>query len=314
MTKMKPVVKDQILKVICGSPDRPLKIGDIEIQCYVLEDETRVLSQRELQQAIGLSKSGPASAGEHRLSNLIARISDKIPESNVLLMSSIQSPIKFMTPWGRIANGYEATILADICEAVLAARKQGFLHPSQEKIADQCEILMRGFARVGIIALVDEATGYQYIRARNAIENLLKRYIAEDLQKWVKTFDDDFYIELFRLRKWDFYSINKRPGIAGRITVDIVYRRLAPKVLEKLQEKTERDSKGRPKTKLFQHLTPTEGHPKLREHLAAVTALMKAAPDWRRFYSSINRALPKYDTTIPMLMEFPGDDSEFSGN
>jgi len=307
MVETKPVAKDQVLKIICGSPDKPLKIGDIEIQCYILEDETRVLSQRELQQGIGLSKSGPTSTGEHRLINLIARISAKAPESNVKLMSSIQNPIKFMTPWGRIANGYEATILADICEAVLKARDTDLLLKQQLHIAEQCEILMRGFARVGIIALVDEVTGYQYIRARTAIESLLKRYIAEDLQKWVKTFDDDFYVQLFRLRKWDYYSINKRPGVAGRITVDIIYKRLAPDVLKELQERTQRDDKGRLKHKLFQHLTTAEGHPKLREHLAAVTALMKAAPDWRRFYSSINRALPRFNTTLPMLMEFEDD-------
>ena len=30
-----------LLKVIAGEPDRPLVIGDIQIACYVLEDETR---------------------------------------------------------------------------------------------------------------------------------------------------------------------------------------------------------------------------------------------------------------------------------
>ena len=30
------------LEVIAGAPDRPLVIGDIEIPCYVVEDETRV--------------------------------------------------------------------------------------------------------------------------------------------------------------------------------------------------------------------------------------------------------------------------------
>jgi len=300
--------KNNILKTICGSPDRPLRIGGVEIQCYVLEDETRVLSQRELQQGIGLSKGGGTTAGEHRLSNLIARISANDADLNVKLMSSIRNPIRFMTPWGRIANGFEATILADICEAVLKARELNLLLKQQLHIAEQCETLMRGFARVGIIALVDEATGYQQWRDRTALENILKRYISPDLQRWVKTFDDDFYVQLFRLRGWNYENINKRPGVAGRITIDIVYRRLAPNVLEELQKRTERDDKGRLKTRLFQHLTPEEGHPKLREHLAAATALMKASTDWRRFYASINRALPKYNTTIPILMDLPEDD------
>lgn len=40
---------------------------------------------------------------------------------------------------------------------------------------------MRVFARVGITALVDEATGYQYDREKNELQKILKAYIAEDL-------------------------------------------------------------------------------------------------------------------------------------
>jgi hypothetical protein len=72
------------------------------------------------------------------------------------LTARIRKPIKFVPPGGGpVAHGYEATILADICDAVLS----NVLQRQQEHIADQCEILLRGFARIGIIALVDEATG-----------------------------------------------------------------------------------------------------------------------------------------------------------
>jgi hypothetical protein len=81
--------------------------------------------------------------------------------SNDLLVA-LDNPIKFHPPHGgRLAFGYSATILADICEAVLATRNAGKLQKQHEPIADRCEILVRGFARVGIIALVDEVTGYQ---------------------------------------------------------------------------------------------------------------------------------------------------------
>src|SRR2546422_1972741 len=49
-----------------GSTDHPLTIGDIELPCYVLEDETRVLSQRGLQGGIGMSTGG-GRTGEHRM-------------------------------------------------------------------------------------------------------------------------------------------------------------------------------------------------------------------------------------------------------
>jgi hypothetical protein len=49
---------------------------------------------------------------------------------------------------------------------------------------------MRGFARVCIVALVDEVTGYQYFRAR--------QFISKKLRKWAKTFPDEFYERMFK--------------------------------------------------------------------------------------------------------------------
>lgn len=303
---------NQLRKVICGSPDKPLVFEDVQIQCYVLEDETRVLSQTGLQRGVGLSKGGGSAAGTHRLVQLMNRIASRAAAKNISLHTDVislaarlQNPVEFITPWGKTAFGYEATILADICDAILEARKHQLLQHQQIHLADQCEILLRGFARVGIIALVDEVTGYQLIRPRNAIEQLLKKYISQELQKWVKTFQDDFYIHMFRLRGWTYTDINKRPGAAAWLTIDIVYKRLAPSVLEQLEKKAERDDKGRLKHRLFQHLTLDYGHPKLREHLAAVTVLMTASRTWDEFSFLLDRALPKYNTTLPLLVDYP---------
>jgi hypothetical protein len=104
------------------------------------------------------------------------------------------------------SGGYPATILADICDVVLAARKAGVLQKQQEHIADQCEILVRGFARVGIIALVDEATGFQRDRAKDALTRILEAFIAKELRPWLRTFPDEFYQELYRLKGKEFPS------------------------------------------------------------------------------------------------------------
>jgi hypothetical protein len=42
--------------------------------------------------------------------------------------------------------------------------------PFKSHIAKQCELLVRAFARVGIVALVDEVTGYQEIRDRETLQ------------------------------------------------------------------------------------------------------------------------------------------------
>src|SRR5712692_10382868 len=41
-----PAKGPRLVKATHGSPDRPLRIGDLEIPCYVLEDGRRVLVQR----------------------------------------------------------------------------------------------------------------------------------------------------------------------------------------------------------------------------------------------------------------------------
>ena len=60
-----------------GAPDRPLKIGDIEIPAYVLADGTRVLAQRGLQGGIGLSLGGGKS-GARRIAELMASLAEKV--------------------------------------------------------------------------------------------------------------------------------------------------------------------------------------------------------------------------------------------
>ena len=76
---------------------------------------------------------------------------------------------------------------------ILEARKEGALTGRQQHIAERCEIIVRGFARVGIIALIDEATGYQADRARDALAKILEAFVTKELRRWVKTFPADFY-------------------------------------------------------------------------------------------------------------------------
>lgn len=307
---VKQLQNPHVLKIICGEPDSPVTIGDVEIECYVLDDETRVLSQRGLQRAMGLGIGGGRD-GETRLETFMRRFDDKVPELRSL-SAMLKSPLEFQPQHGgRTAFGYEATILADICETILSARRAGLVKSEyQSRIADRCETLMRGFARVGIIALVDKATGYDKMVTRRYYEEILRRYISRELHGYPRTFPDEFYTEIFRLRNWNATNIRKRPGYVASITVDIVYDRLSPGVLENLRRLTERDSKGRSKTRLYQHLSPDYGHPKLLEHFVALIALMRASPNWRIFYSLLNRSLPRYNHTLPLLLNFPDDERE----
>lgn len=304
-----------------GSADHPLRIGEIEIPCYVLEDGTRVLSHRGLQSGIGMS-SGGGSAGEQRLAAFALSIAEKSKEISDLhargtaLAERLKSPIPFKVPGiGSVANGYEATVLADLCDVILMARAAGKLQKQQEHIAAQAEILVRGFARVGIIALVDEATGYQAERAKDALATILEAFIAKELQPWIQTFPTDYYRELFRLRGLEFPTTSvKRPQYFGVLTNDIVYKRLAPGVLEELRRVTPRNDDGRPKAKYFQSLTSNTGYPKLREHLGRVVMLMQLSKDYKDFKLKLEQFLPVHTPQLALALEQVGPEVDDEGH
>ena len=295
-----------------GAASNPLMIGNIEIPCFVLEDETRVLTQRGVQTSIGMSIGGGSKQGEQRLVRFFRSLAEKTKKNSELSLRSIElaerlkSPVKFRMPNKTIAFGFEATILADVCDVILAARNMGgVLQKQQEKIADQAELLVRGFARVGIIALVDEATGFQRDRAKDALAKILEAFVAKELQPYLRTFPPDYYEEIFRIYKLPYPPKgNKswRPAFIGKLTNEVVYSRLAPDLLPELKKAA---SKAEKKAKLFQWLTNDIGHPKLREHLASIISILKLSNSPEEFKANVDKIHPRYGQN--MQLDFNGD-------
>ena len=271
---------------------------------YVLGDGTRVLAQRGLQSGIGMSEGGGQS-GARRIAELMERLALKGIDTRGLV-ARVNSPIRFIPPHGgNPADGYEATILPDICAVIIEAQRQGALDKRVERMAIRCAQLQHGFATVGIIALVDEATGYQDIRPREALAKILEKFVAKELRPWVRTFPTEFYRQIFRLNGWEFTENKGNPGIVGHWTNNIVYKRLAPGVLDELRRKTPRNESGRLKNKLFQWLTEDIGHPRLREHLAGVVMLMKYSPNWQVFMDRLDMEYPQWGDNY--MLPFPDD-------
>lgn len=301
---------DNLSEAVCGSPDQPLRIGDIEIECYVLNDGTRVVTQASFLESLGRHRKANVrrEGGEERLPAILQGkaiypfISAEVREKS--------RPITFRLPSGGRASGYNAELLPEICEIYLKAKDEGVLPRNQEHVARQAEILVRGLARVGIIALVDEATGYQEVRAKDALARILELYVAKELRAWVRTFPDDYYRELFRLRDLEYPGANvQRPQYFGHLTNDIVYKRLAPGVLEELKSVTPKDESGRRKQKYFQRLTSNHGYPKLREHLGSVVTLMKLSESYQDFMLKLDRIHPRIGDTIPLPFDLDTPDT-----
>ena len=249
----------------------------MSIPCAVLEDGTRMLTQWGFYRAIGRSGKPAGGWGSdiEKVAPFLALDNLKPYVSGELAASK---PIQFRIPRGGKAWGYEAILLPKVCDVYLQAREDGTLLKAQLKFAKACEILMRGLAHVGIVALVDEATGYQELRDRQALQAILDKYLRKEFADWAKRFPDHFYKQMFRLRGWQWRGMRvNRPSVVGKYTNDLVYQRLAPGILDELQKRNPKDDKGHREGKHHQLLTDDIGVPALQNHLFATTKFMEAS-------------------------------------
>jgi hypothetical protein len=287
-----------------GSDDHPIRLSGIEIPCYVLDDGRRVITHRGLQEAMTMTVSGPATGTAGFIARHVIGTDDCAECTE--LVSRISEPIKFIPiNGGRTAYGYEATLLVALCEAFLKARLRGGLTPVGERIAALCEIITRGLSRIGIIGLVDEATGYQDVRANDALAKILEAFVAKELRTYMKTFDSDYYREICRLKNWTYTTSSRRPRALAGITNDIVYARLAPGVLDELREKNPIVTEGRHRVKHFQWLTGHKGHPELQKHLQRITGWMETSVTWDDFKRILDARRPA--CRIPTAVTEPKD-------
>ncbi len=269
-----------------------LELNNIDIDCYVLEDGTRILSGREMQRALNMVddvEDGKGTPGT-RLSRYL---NQKTLEPFIYKGKELDhfKPLDCYNGEQKI-NGFEATVLIDICDAFLQARKEIKLSPRQKIIADQCEILIRSFAKVGLIALIDEATGYQYDREKKELQTILKALVSDEILEYQQQFQLSFYKEIFRLWEIPFtpQNIKRKPQFIGHLTNKYVYQNL-PKgtfVLDKLKTKTPKTDSGNYKYRLHQSLTEDKGREALKKVLYSVEALASISNNKRDFEKLMN--------------------------
>lgn len=280
-------------------------IAGFKIRCYNLDTGERVLSREGFLRALG--RTGNPKYKEEAEENQLFQtpvflrannLKEFIP--NELVTSS--QPIEFEMNGGKKAYGYKADILPLVCYVYIDAEKKGVLTPRQKTYSERAHSLIRGFATIGIIALVDEATGFQEVRQRDALQKILDQYLRKEYAAWARCFPMEFYEELFRLKGWSLDKTTmKMPGVVGKYTNDLIYDRLAPGILEELRKRNPIEPEtGRRKAKHHQWLTQETGHPALDKHFSGVLALMRANTNWDNFKRGIERAYPRIGTQLAL--------------
>lgn len=277
-----------------------LKIGDTLITCAVV-DGKRYLSKTALDKAFGNKNKGKISKsvclsleekegagflpGFLKRENLFRLISND-------LCRKIGTPTFFLWKGTKsLTTGYEAELLPDICSLILDAKDLGILSENQKEMAKQAHAISKGLMKVGIIALVDEVTGYQEFRDRDELTKLLDKYISAELQPWTKKFHPEFFKEIYRLYGWKWGQFKNHPQCVGNFINEIVYQKMPQGVLEELKNKNPCNEDGSREHKHHQFLTPI-GNEHLGKHLAIVTTLMRMSRGKGDFKLMFERAFP----------------------
>lgn len=279
-----------------------LKFGT-GITCSVLSNGMRVLSANGLERAFGSNAKGSGSRDELQLPAFLSAANLQ-PFISSDLRQRLGSPVEFNgMHGGRIALGYEADILARICDVLLDARAAGVLRQTQAKVAAAAELMMRGFAHVGIIALIDEVTGYQAERARDELHRILEQYISKELLPWTKKFPDEFFEQIYRVHSWKYMPGNtQRPGYVGKFINRYVYEALPDGVIEELRRKNP-PVNGHRRHKHFQLLTDHTGDPHLDRQIVATTTIMKLADNKADFHAKFQKLYPRSGDQVAFEFE-----------
>src|SRR3989344_70897 len=271
-----------------------LSVGDAELPSFVLEGGVRVFSTRGLLNSLGFKSN--ANADE------VFKAKDIQPyfaaSGNPQVRNNL---IDFITIKGSLARGYDVERFIEICQAYSQAYERGVLTLDRHiEAAKKANAILRACSKIGIIALVDEATGYQYARAENELQFKLKLFLSDEMRGWEKTFPDDLWIEFARLTHWGGEPTKNRPRHWGYFVMDLIYRSLDPDVAQYLKDNKPLAVKNK---NYHQWFNEDYGVRALREHINRIIGMAQAADSIEELKKKVAFYYKKEPLQLEMFME-----------
>ena len=273
-----------------------IELGQSTLYCFVTKSGKRLITATDVFKAVGRARRGntrvegyPAFIGAR---NIVQFIDDDLREQ--------LKPIKYRAKNGKTSEAYDALIIPKVADLYIEAHEKHVLTVSQESVYKNSLVIVRSLAKVGITALIDEATGYQYDREGQALQRLLKAYISEDLLKWQKHFPIEYYEEIYRLNgdsdKFDPRN-TRHPSWIGNFTNKYVYGVFPDEVMKEIRTKNPVNESPRGLAyrghKNFQFLSTNVGIPQLDQHLSKLVGVMALSDNMRDFDNKFNKVFAK---------------------
>lgn len=283
VTKTKAISKDKPLKAWGGGP---VRIFDVELDCYILEDGTAILSKRKMMKAIGRSWKGDSRTGRP---NFIGAVNLQ-PFISAELEEKLDG-VEFYYG-SQLISGYHADILPLVCNVYLEARQAGVLTDSQLPIAQKCEMLIRSFARVGIVALIYEQLGYERYKDPSALRLLVESYLTDEIRKWSKEFPDVLFSQMDRIYGNLRTTSRNRPYYYAKFIRKYIYDPIEKGlVLHELDNRNPPNDKGHRRVRHHQLMNEETGLPALKAQIWQVTGALKISASKRKFEDNYARLM-----------------------
>jgi len=214
-----------------------LNIVGIDVPCYVLDTGEKIIGRTSATELLTGIKGGGALEkylGVRALEPFInsALVLERMVPFRLLEVEGLEKAVK----------GLPADLMIEVCQAFVAALNASFdphfaftrMTDRQRQMAMKASMFLSACAKIGLEALIDEATGYQYERAEDALQVKLRAFIAEELRAWEKTFPDELWSEFGRLTGWEG-SLHSRPKWWGKLVIEMIYETLDPDIADYLK-------------------------------------------------------------------------------
>ena len=267
-------------------------IGDQMLECDVLPDGRRILRHRTFSKAMGKSRSSGKDMERAKsfkipvfvcANNLTPYLGQEILERS--------QEVVYKSKNGKKLIGYEATLLTEACKVYVKADDDNALQNQQKPIANVCRSILYSLASIGIVALIDEATGYQEERARDELQKILDAYISEELRQWTKKFPNEFFKQIYRVHGWNYPKIGKNhPQYIGKFINKYIYERLPPGVLEELKNKNPPNENGNRKYRHHQFLSEDFGNENLKLQINQIVSYLKICENIKELDEILEKA------------------------
>ena len=274
-----------------------LTIGEAELPVFVLDNGLRVVSRTGATGILTDKKGGGNLESYLRVEALARYIPPDLP--GLLVEFQLEEVVN------KTVQGFSAETFIEICRAYVRALSDGALDTDrQREIAIKASMFLASCAKVGLIALIDEATGYQYDRAADALRVKLKAFLAEEMRDWEKTFPDDLWVEFGRLTNWKG-TVTHRPKYWGHLVTELVYTYLDADVCRWLKENKPQPQKGR---NWHQWLSDQYGLKKLVQHIYTLIGVAKTCHDMRELREKMAEMYGKTPVQLTLYLPKPRPD------